>query len=172
MQICGVNRWSRCVSPAVCVEFGASWGLHTPARGAAGTPAHTTRSPAGVAGLLIFFVFVMPDLCCVWAVLPCGEQGLLWLWCKPWRWLLLSQSTGSRCAGSVTAAPWQVGSSWPRDQTCVTCAGRQILYPWTTREGLASDFKRRQKSRLSSELFLSRRDREWTMLSSGHTGTK
>ena len=46
------------MSPAVCVDFGASWGLHTPARGAAGTSAHTMCSPAGVAGLLIFFVFV------------------------------------------------------------------------------------------------------------------
>ena len=26
-------------------------------------------------------------------------------------------------------------SSWPRDQTCVSCIGRQILYRWATREG-------------------------------------
>ena len=25
-------------------------------------------------------------------------------------------------------------SSWPRDQTCVSCIGRWILYPWATRE--------------------------------------
>ena len=25
-------------------------------------------------------------------------------------------------------------SSWPRDQTCVSCIGRQILYRWATRE--------------------------------------
>lgn len=31
------------------------------------------------------FRFVTADLCCVWAFLLCGEQGLLWLWCKPWR---------------------------------------------------------------------------------------
>ena len=30
------------------------------------------------------------------------------------------------------------GSSWPRDQTYVSCIGRQILYLWTTRE--APDF--------------------------------
>ena len=28
------------------------------------------------------------------------------------------------------------GSSWPRDQTCVSCIGRQILYPWATRGAL------------------------------------
>ena len=26
-------------------------------------------------------------------------------------------------------------SSWPRDQTCVSCIGRWILYRWATREG-------------------------------------
>ena len=26
------------------------------------------------------------------------------------------------------------GSSWPRDQTCVSCTGRWILYCWATRE--------------------------------------
>ena len=26
------------------------------------------------------------------------------------------------------------GSSWPRDQTCVSCTGRWILYHWATRE--------------------------------------
>ena len=33
-------------------------------------------------------------------------------------------------------APWQVGSSWIRDRTRVSCIGRQILYHWATREGL------------------------------------
>ena len=27
-----------------------------------------------------------------------------------------------------------MGSSWTRDQTCVSCIGRQILYHWATRE--------------------------------------
>ena len=31
-------------------------------------------------------------------------------------------------------AQWHVGSSWTRDQTCVLCVGRWILYHWTTRE--------------------------------------
>ena len=26
------------------------------------------------------------------------------------------------------------GSSWPRDWTCISCVGRQILYHWATRE--------------------------------------
>ena len=26
-------------------------------------------------------------------------------------------------------------SSWPRDQTCISCIGRQTLYRWATREG-------------------------------------
>ena len=28
------------------------------------------------------------------------------------------------------------GSSWPKDQTCISCTGRWILYHWATREGL------------------------------------
>ena len=30
------------------------------------------------------------------------------------------------------------GSSWPRDETCVSCIGRQILYHWATREAHSS----------------------------------
>ena len=33
-------------------------------------------------------------------------------------------------------APWHVGSSLTRDQTCVSCIGRQILYHWAIRKGL------------------------------------
>ena len=31
------------------------------------------------------------------------------------------------------AIPFSRGSSWPRDQTCISCIGRQILYHWATR---------------------------------------
>ena len=33
-------------------------------------------------------------------------------------------------------APWYVGSSWTRDQTCVSCIGRWILYHWAIKEAL------------------------------------
>ena len=36
--------------------------------------------------------------------------------------------------GLVT--PWHVGSSQPRDQTNISCIGRQMLNHWTTREVL------------------------------------
>ena len=62
-------------------------------------------------------------------------------------WLLLLQSTGSRCMGFCNCGAWaqllrcinlvalrHVGSSWTRDQTCVPCIGRQILNHWTIRE--------------------------------------
>ena len=35
-------------------------------------------------------------------------------------------------------APWHVESFWTRDQTCVPCIGRWILYHWTSREVPAS----------------------------------
>jgi len=31
-------------------------------------------------------------------------------------------------------APWHVGSSWTREQTCIPCIGRWILNHWTNRE--------------------------------------
>ena len=31
------------------------------------------------------------------------------------------------------------GSSWTRDQTCVSCIGKQILYHWATREALSPE---------------------------------
>ena len=36
--------------------------------------------------------------------------------------------------GGGLVAPPYVGSSWIRDQTCVSCTGRKILKPWATRE--------------------------------------
>ena len=32
------------------------------------------------------------------------------------------------------AIPFSRRSSWPKDQTCISCTGRQILYHWATRE--------------------------------------
>ena len=33
-----------------------------------------------------------------------------------------------------SAAPWHMGSSQNRDQTCVSCIGKQVLYYWATTE--------------------------------------
>ena len=64
-------------------------------------------------------------------------------------WLLLLQSTGSRCMGFRNCGAWaqllrcinlvalrHVGSSWTRDQACVPCIGRQILIHWAIRQVL------------------------------------
>ena len=56
--------------------------------------------------------------------------------------LLSLQSTGSRTRGlqllqhvsSAVVAPWLVEPSRIRDQTYVSCVGRQILYSWATWE--------------------------------------
>ena len=63
------------------------------------------------------------------------------------QWLLLLQSTGSRCMGFSScgsraqqlwhtglAALRHVGSSWARDRTRVPCIGRWILNHCSTRE--------------------------------------
>ena len=63
------------------------------------------------------------------------------------RWLLLLQSTGSRCMGFSSCGtqaqqlwlmglvtPWHVGSSWTRARTRVPCIGRWILNHWAPRE--------------------------------------
>ena len=43
-------------------------------------------------------------------------------------------SMGSVVVADGLVAPWLVGSSWTRDQTCFPCIGSQILNDWTTRE--------------------------------------
>ena len=80
-----------------------------------------------------------------------GHSSRQWEGLSP-QWLLLLLSTGSRafglqylqlpgsraqarelrCTGLVTSR--HVGSSWIRDQTRVSCIGRQIPHHWATRE--------------------------------------
>ena len=77
--------------------------------------------------------------------LPCVGFSCCWAWalgcpgfstCSTWAqaWLLGSRAQAQQlwCRGS--AAPWHVGSSRTRDQTRVSCIGRQILYHWATGE--------------------------------------
>ena len=47
-----------------------------------------------------------------------------------------SQVWGQKLGYPGLVAPKHVGSSRTRDQTCVSCVGRQILYRWATREAL------------------------------------
>ena len=42
------------------------------------------------------------------------------------------------------AISFSTGSSWLRDQTCISCIGRRILYHWATREASESRFKPKQ----------------------------
>ena len=49
-------------------------------------------------------------------------------------WFLLFRSTGSVAVAQGCSGFTVCGSSWIRDQTCVFCVGRQILYRWSTRE--------------------------------------
>ena len=86
---------------------------------------------------------------CVGSSLPCA--GCSSLWCPGFslRWLLLLQSTGSRCVGfsscgsravecrlsSCGTRAWRhVGSSQTRAGTRVPCIGRQILNHCATKE--------------------------------------
>ena len=86
--------------------------------------------------------------------------GCSWLQCTHFllQWLLLWQSMRSRARGLSSCcswaqehwlsslwsmglvAPWHVGSSQTRDQTCVPCTARQILNHWTIREAPAGNF--------------------------------
>ena len=45
------------------------------------------------------------------------------------------QSPGSIVVGLRLVAPWHVGSFQIRNQTRISCIGRQILHHWATREG-------------------------------------
>ena len=96
----------------------------------------------------VFFFFspvflVALGLCCYARVFSgCVIRGYSSLRCMgfPLRCLLLLQSAGSRCVGSVVVAhelscsPWHTGSSRTRDQTHVPYIGRRILIHCSTRE--------------------------------------
>ena len=92
--------------------------------------------------------------------------GFLWLWCMGFSllgfsccraralgtWALVVATYALSSCGSQTRAQahylWHrdfvasqhVGSSWTRDQTSISCIGRQILYHWATREAPAASF--------------------------------
>ena len=100
-----------------------------------------------------FFFCIYLWLCWVfvaaWAFSSCSEQGLLsksqCLGSSLW-WPLLLLSRGSGIVGSVvstgslvvvhwlTCSEATKGSFQTRGQTCVSCIGRLILYPWAPRE--------------------------------------
>ena len=60
---------------------------------------------------------------------------------RGWIWALSSESPDSSVHGisqarilEWVAISFSRGSSWPRNWTCVSCIGRQILYCWATRK--------------------------------------
>ena len=110
-----------------------------------------TKSPGTKFPVSCFLIFLgcvgvssFGCLCCtVWAFSSCGKQGLVSSCCA---WV--SHSGGFSCCGAWApgslgsvalwhvglVALWHVGSSQFRDQTYVSCIGRQILNHWITRE--------------------------------------
>ena len=85
--------------------------------------------------------------CCVWAshcsgFSCCRAQALGHTasnGCNTWvqsLWLLGSRAQGQQLWHTGLVAPWQMGSSWIRDRTCVSYVGRKILYHWATREAM------------------------------------
>ena len=70
----------------------------------------------------------------------CGAQALGWASVVGVRAPRLglpssrAQAQSLWCTGGGLVAPPYVGSSWIRDQTCVSCTGRKILKPLATRE--------------------------------------
>ena len=97
---------------------------------------------------IYFFKDVFIYICLCWVFIAgCGlslvvvRGGYSSLWCSGFSlwWLLLLQSTGSRCTGFSNCSTGlltlrHVGSSRTRDWTCVPCIIRWILNYWTTRE--------------------------------------
>ena len=63
----------------------------------------------------------------------------VWLFCNPMDCSLPGPSVHGFLQARIlewVAISFSRGSLQPRDQTCVFCIGRQILYPWTTTEVL------------------------------------
>ena len=105
--------------------------------------------------IIYSFVAALGLCCCELAFCSCGQQGLL-----PGCSAQASRAVEHRLSGAEAArglsgcgfldsgtqarwlwctglvVPWHVGSSRPRDRTCVSCIGRQILYHWVAREAM------------------------------------
>ena len=73
-----------------------------------------------------------PSICCC-----CLIAKLCLTLCNPMDYSLPGSSVHGIFQARIlkwVAISFSRGSSWPRDQTCVSCVGRWILYHWTTWE--------------------------------------
>ena len=75
--------------------------------------------------VIFSFLPVLGLHCCRQAFSSCGKQGVLC--CRAW-------ALGCTCGTQGLVALWHMEWSRSRDQTCVSCIGRQILIQWTPRE--------------------------------------
>ena len=88
---------------------------------------------ADSAAALAFLQLQGVGFSCCWArALGCpGFSGCsTWALVRPWA----PEHRLNSCGAQGLADLWHVGSSRTRDETCVSCIGRQILYHWATRE--------------------------------------
>ena len=76
----------------------------------------------------------------------CGVQDLrhsVFSSCSTWAqelWLTGSRAQTQYLWHTGLVILWHVGSFWIRDQSCISCIGRRILYHWTIREVLNPKF--------------------------------
>ena len=93
---------------------------------------HGDNTPRYFKDVLFFFFFKSSK---IWLICSSSLFGLF-LRCGS-----QAQSAGSVSWCSGWAAPRQVGSSWTRVRTRVSCTGRWILYHWATRVAPPRYFK-------------------------------
>ena len=85
----------------------------------------------------IYLFLVALSLCCyTQPFCSCGVQAY-----RCGDFSCRAQASVAMAHGVVASRP--VGSSWTRDQTCVSGFGRWILYHWATREALQEFLKLR-----------------------------
>ena len=77
------------------------------------------------------------DAPCNWSLVCLPAQSLSHVWLFATLWTAAHPPTGFSIHGifRVTVLEWVVisfprGSSWPREWTCISCIGRQILCHW------------------------------------------
>ena len=94
-----------------------------------GLRCHTQAfSSCGARGLLLVAVHTL-----FIAMASLAEHTLQGTWAQSWL-TLGSRALAQELWSMGLVAPWHVGSSQIRDQTCVPCIARQILNHWTIRE--------------------------------------
>ena len=97
----------------------------------------------------IFMIHLHYDFCCL------VHKLCVWLFCNPMDCSLPGSSVHGISQARIlewVAISFSSGSSPPRDQTCILCIGRWVLYHWAALEVLCQLYIKKWKRKTKSSI--------------------